>query len=245
MPFLKSTIQKSLKHFGYTLKKDFYPDFEADFLTLQKKIAPYTMTHTESQYAMYKAIRHILTHNIPGDIVECGVWRGGVSMIFADQLQKAQENRTLYLYDTFEGMSEPTENDVRFDGNQAAPTWRNRIRDDGANGWDYASYEDVERNIKSTGYPSVRLVKGKVENTIPAVVPGSIALLRLDTDWYESTKHELEQLFPLLSQGGILVIDDYGHWLGARKAVDEYFKEHAVTIFLNRIDHSARLGVKM
>jgi O-methyltransferase len=105
----------------------------------------------------------------------------------------------------------------------------------------------VMEAIESTAYPSekVHYIKGMVEQTIPEFVPKKIALLRLDTDWYESTKHELEHLFPRLSKGGVLIIDDYGHWQGARKAVEEYLKKNDVKILLNRIDYTGRMGVKI
>ena len=86
---------------------------------------------------------------------------------------------------------------------------------------------------------------GKVEQTIPAAAPPSIALLRLDTDWYESTRHELEYLFPRLAIGGVLIIDDYGWWAGARRAVDEYFGAHSAPILLNIIDDTGRVGVRV
>jgi hypothetical protein len=101
--------------------------------------------------------------------------------------------------------------------------------------------------MTATGYPSnkIHFIKGPVEETIPRQMPSpSIALLRLDTDWYESTKHELIHLFPRLSAGGILIIDDYGHWAGARQAVDEYFAGLPEKYFFHRIDYSGRLIVK-
>lgn len=89
------------------------------------------------------------------------------------------------------------------------------------------------------------ILKGKVEDTIPNVLPDTISLLRLDTDWYESTKHELTYLYPKLTKKGILLIDDYGYWQGSKKAVDEYIEEEKLSIFLNRIDLSGRLAVKI
>ena len=98
----------------------------------------------------------------------------------------------------------------------------------------------------STGYPEdkIKLIKGKVEETIPRSIPTHLALLRLDTDWYESTKHELRYLYPLLEAQGILIIDDYGHWQGAKKAVDEYFRTNQDEVSLHRIDFTARALVK-
>ena len=100
--------------------------------------------------------------------------------------------------------------------------------------------------LYGTGYPSERIhfVPGKVEDTIPASAPESIALLRLDTDWYESTKHELVHLFPRLATSGVLIIDDYGHWRGSRLACDEYFEQNRVPILLNRIDFTGRIALK-
>jgi bifunctional ADP-heptose synthase (sugar kinase/adenylyltransferase) len=97
-----------------------------------------------------------------------------------------------------------------------------------------------------TGYPSSNLifVQGKVEETLPRVIPDNISLLRLDTDWYESTRHELIHLFPLLSKSGVLVLDDYGYWAGARKAVDEYVVENNIKILLDRVDGTGRVGLK-
>jgi len=106
--------------------------------------------------------------------------------------------------------------------------------------------EEVQANLFSTGYPQgkINCVVGKVEDTIPGTMPAKIALLRLDTDWYASTRHELEHLFPLLQNNGVVIIDDYGHWLGARQAVDEYIAEQGLRILLNRIDYTGRIAIK-
>ena len=106
--------------------------------------------------------------------------------------------------------------------------------------------KDVRRNVLSTGYPSEKFhfIEGKVEDTIPASAPEKIALLRLDTDWYESTKHEMTHLFPRLASKGILIIDDYSCWDGARKAIDEYMAEHNLRMFLSRVDSDACIAVK-
>ena len=108
------------------------------------------------------------------------------------------------------------------------------------------SEESVRATLLETGYPPERLhfVRGAVEETVPAAAPEQLALLRLDTDWYESTRHELVHLYPRLSDGGILIVDDYGHWEGCRRAVDEYFASDADPILLNRIDYTGRIAIK-
>jgi len=217
---------------------------EAQIQTI-RSVKPFTMTSTDRLAALINAVCYVSEAGIPGDIVECGVWRGGSMMSVASTLLQLHDRaRLLYLYDTFEGMSAPSTADRSYDGVSAEEQLAAEPRGTGV--WCYASLEDVRANLLSTGYPSeqVRFVKGKVEDTIPGSLPPRIALLRLDTDWYESTKHELRHLYPLLSPGGILIIDDYGHWQGARRAVDEYFQQLGEKVFLHRIDYTGRLLVK-
>ncbi|MCU0431813.1 MAG: TylF/MycF family methyltransferase [Cytophagaceae bacterium] len=216
------------------------------FLELYKKCKPYTMTSMERMYALYHSVCYLVQHKIQGDIVECGVWRGGSSMMIALTLKALGDtNRRLYLYDTFEGMSEPTELDKTKDGENAAELLQKNVNNKENSVWCYAGLEDVKQNMNRTAYPAaqIQLIKGKVEDSIPGTMPASLALLRLDTDWYESTRHELLHLYPLLCNKGVLIIDDYGHWEGARKAVDEYFANQPV--LLNRIDYTGRIAIKV
>lgn len=210
-----------------------------------ESVKPYTLTSAERIVALLNAVRHITEQSIPGDIAECGVWRGGSMMAVALALMSRGDcSRHLYLYDTFEGMSEPTERDRSLSGESAELLLR---RDPAGTGtWCYASLEAVHSNILTTGYPKdkVHFIKGKVEQTLPAALPDRLALLRLDTDWYESTKHELIHLFPLLNPRGILIIDDYGHWQGARQAADEYFSDHKLNLYLHRVDYTCRVAVR-
>jgi len=219
------------------------------FLEIYEKCRPYTITSMERIYALYQAVGYLVENGIVGDIVECGVWMGGSSMAAAcTLLAKGDLQRRIWLYDTFEGMACPSAADVRFDGESAAELWAKFRRQDGSSGWWNAPLEQVRVNLLSTGYPPERIVfvKGKVEETLSDRAPERIALLRLDTDWYKSTRCELEHLFPRLVQGGVLILDDYGWWSGSRKAADEYFRDNGIRILLNRIDSSgARLGLKL
>jgi O-methyltransferase len=248
----KSPIKEALKRFGYAKHnpreglEDIFVDIE--FMRIYETVLMYTMTSPQRLYSLYKSVEYIIQNNIPGDFVECGVWRGGSSMTIALTLKKMNvSDRKIYMYDTYEGMSEPSENDSDIYGNKA-DTMLNTVQkiDKEENIWCYASLGDVKQNIFSTGYPenNIVFVKGKVEDTIPGIIPSSIAILRLDTDWYESTLHELNHLYPLLVSRGVLIIDDYGHWEGARKAVDEYIQQNKLSLLLNRIDYTARTAVK-
>jgi O-methyltransferase len=218
------------------------PEFEQALVRAQ----PFTMTSRERMYGLWQAVDYVSRAEIPGDFVECGVWRGGSSMLAALAFAQRGDTRQMWLYDTFEGMTQPTQRDRLSDGQTAAERLAQQNRETGPD-WAYASLADVRANMGSiTEYPSerVRFVQGPVEQTIPAEAPEQIALLRLDTDWYESTRHELEHLWPRLQSGGVLIIDDYGHWQGAREAVDEYLAAHSIKLLLNRIDYTGRLAVK-
>lgn len=210
-------------------------------------VRPYTMTSSERIHALCSATRYIEEANIPGAIVECGVWRGGSMMAVARTLACLGRNeRDLYLFDTFEGMSEPGVHDVATTGESARVLLDRASRTEDDLVWCYAPLERVAQAMALTNYPQARihLIPGRVEDTLQTSAPDRIALLRLDTDWYESTRHEMQQLFPRLSRGGVLILDDYGHWQGARRAVDEYLCEHQVKLFLNQIDYTGRIGVK-
>jgi hypothetical protein len=216
---------------------------EREFLALYERCAPFTMTSIERMFALWQAARHV--RGVPGDVVECGVWRGGSSMLAALTLAERRDERMLWMYDTFEGMPAPTDRDVDITGVRVADSWDEFRAQDGLI-FARATLAEVRSNMRSTGVPEHRIhyVQGKVEDTIPGQAPARIALLRLDTDWYESTRHELEHLWPRLQPGGVLIVDDYGHWTGARKAVDEFFAGREDAPLLSRIDYTGRIAVK-
>ena len=252
---IKRLIKRSLARAGLQISptlsssiRDNNPDITDTEWEIYSRVSRCTMLSVEGILANIRAVNHILRSRVAGDIVECGVWRGGSSMAMALALAQANDtSRALWMYDTYAGMTNATANDVDHKGDGAAGLLARARQDkDLEDNWvvAYAGLEQVKSNMASTGHPlnRIRFIKGPVEETVPREAPEAIAILRLDTDWYESTLHELIHLYPRLSPGGILIIDDYGHWQGARKAVDEYFKQ--APLFLNRIDYSARLGVK-
>jgi O-methyltransferase len=223
-----------------------YPsDFEQSDIDLWARIRPFTMTTPTRVYALVRAVEYVSTNRVPGAVVECGVWRGGSMMAAALTLMRLGDTtRELYLFDTFEGMTEPGTEDVTPSGEWAGDILaRSKVT---TNIWAIASLEDVREAILGVGYPEERIhfVKGQVETTIPDNAPETIALLRLDTDWSSSTKHELVHLYPRLADAGVLIVDDYGHWQGARQAVDEYVAENGLRLLLNRIDETGRIAVK-
>jgi O-methyltransferase len=245
---MKRLIRTGLRRLGY----DFVHHLEVtdpirDLMDAERAIIwrakPFTMTSLERMAALVNAVNYVARNKIPGDIAECGVWRGGSMMIVAlTLLLNGDKGRSLYLYDTFEGMSAPTDADKSADGVLAGDLLAQAQREEAI--WCYSDIEEVRKNLVSTGYPAekIHLIKGKVEETIPRTLPRELSILRLDTDWYESTKHELTHLYPLLRREGVLIIDDYGDWQGARKAVDEYFRSSRA--FLHRIDRTGRMVIK-
>jgi O-methyltransferase len=245
----KAFAQKLLRTLGYELVKysEFPQGLDHETILTLKSVRPYTMTSSERISSLVQAVRYIVKAGVPGAIVECGVWRGGSMMAVAYTLAGlGVSDRQLYLFDTYEGMSPPTGADVSCSGKPATAVYDQTRRLDSGSDWCYASLDDVRANIARTGYSQeqIRFIQGKVEDTIPSSAPETIALLRLDTDWYESTRHELIHLYPRLSAGGVLLIDDYGHWQGCRKAVDEYFAERDQHVLLNRVDYTGRVAVK-
>jgi O-methyltransferase len=244
---LKATVKRLIRRSGFKTKRRLPPDFDQETIDVFDRVRPYTMTSPERAFALIQAVRHVVNANVPGSIVECGVWRGGSMMAVAYTLQALNRcDRDLYLFDTFEGMARPTDADVAYTGAAATAQFELSKTGKDTSEWCRASMEDVRSNLLSTGYDQNRLkfIKGKVEDTIPDSAPNEISILRLDTDWYESTRHELIHLYPRLAKGGVLIIDDYGYWQGCRKAVDEYFAQHG-PILLNRVDHTGRIAVKL
>jgi hypothetical protein len=216
---------------------DIPPDYHPDMQWIWPKVKDRTMVGHEKVNYFCDAVRYINRAGIEGDIVECGVWRGGAMLACALTLhQLGDHSRDLYLYDTFEGMSEPTERDVHIWHGRTAEHEMENQTNRTAPIWEPGLIEDVRAGFDEADYPEDKLhfVKGKVEDTIPQTAPEKIAILRLDTDWYESTRHELEHLYPRLAPGGILIIDDYGSWQGSRDAADEYLASCDEPVFLVR-----------
>jgi len=225
-----------------------HPDDRA-FHAIAAKVQPYTMTMREgpdAAYALFQAVRYAVTNKIPGAIAECGVWRGGSMMLAALALKHfGDQGREFYLYDTYEGMTRPDAVDVDFDGNSMQDAWH-KAQSAGQQIGYGGAVETVRSYLKTTGYPMEKMhfVAGDVLETIPATLPETIAILRLDTDWYKSTLHELTHLYDRITPGGVMIIDDYGWCRGARQATDEFFAGRDFKPLLQRLNQGARLLIK-
>lgn len=245
---LKTRVRHAIHGMGYDVEKRIPADLPNHHAGIIATVREFTMTSEKRLSSLITATDYVSAAGIEGAVVECGVWRGGSCMAAMSRLRDLGDTeREVFLFDTYEGMSEPTEHDISHFGDVAVESfddWKENAEEEQI--MCYASLEDVQNNVSRVGYPKDRIhyVKGMVEDTLPQEAPEKIALLRLDTDWYESTRHELETLYPRLEPGGVLIIDDYGFWQGARKAVDEYLAENEIHLLLNRVDGTGRLAVK-
>jgi O-methyltransferase len=222
---------------GYMLGTPVPSHYEDELARTIKRVRRDTLTSAARIAALCDSVEYLVRSRIEGDLAECGVWRGGSMMAAALTLIRLGDTeRDLYLFDTYTGMTEPSDADVSspYDGYSLHRRWRRRNK--AGQEWAGVPASEVRARVERTGY--------QPEDTLPAHAPDSIALLRLDTDWYESTKHELVELYPNLCEGGVLIVDDYGHYEGARRAVDEYFAETGQRVLLSRIDYTGRVAIK-
>ena len=213
-----------------------------------------SMQTKDSLYNLWEIGSYLHANQIGGDYVECGVWRGASMQLLASQIQdKSLAPKKIWLYDTYSGMTKPTAADIRLKDGRFAHEL----------GWDstefledidyksgvyaYATLNDVKDGFKQLGlsFQDVNFVKGDVLETIPKHCPIEIGLLRVDTDWYQSTKHILTNLYPRVVKGGVVILDDYDYWSGARKAVDEYFSENKIEPLLIRGAGGGRIFIKL
>lgn len=257
---IKDAVKAALALAGFEIRrKRSYDPSEIDPIEFSKadlEVLDYvfenrlTMASRTRLIATISACKHAVQAEIEGDFVECGVWRGGNCIAAKLTFDNYGSDKKVWLFDTFAGMTAPSELDrTPFSETPANERFRNSQAED-HNEWCFASLDEVRRNFELAriDLSAVRFVAGDVADTLKLKenVPDAIAVLRLDTDFYDSTRVELQTLYPKLSAGGTLIVDDFGHWHGARLAVEEYFNGIAPRTrpLLHCIDYSARIGVK-
>lgn len=223
-------------------------DLEPEFQKLWNRVNPFTVSSIEQGYSIFKSIEYIIKNKINGDLVECGIGHGGLSMLMALSLIHFNcVDRNIWCYDTFTEPSNPTERDIIIWSNKSIIS---KVRKLGRNkifkNWSFPD-EIVKHNLSTTSYPNdkIILVKGDVKTTLKVNLPGSICFLRLDTDWYESIKVELQSLYPRLNKNGVIMIDDYGYFLGVKDAVNEYFKSYDFYPLFHKVDRLGIIAVKV
>lgn len=180
-------------------------------LRLLQTVRPYTMVPLPRLRTLWKLANRISAQGIQGAFVECGSCNGGTGAILANVA--ARDGRNVWLFDSFEGLPQP-----RSEDGERAKEWVGKC---------LGREEMVREVLARTGArtENVRIVKGWFEDTLRPSPTGATALLHLDADWYESTMQILESLYDRVVPGGYLVVDDYGHWPGCRRALDEFLSK--------------------
>lgn len=235
-----------------------FPEYiEGPFKSIYKKYCDRSMVIWEGMYDNYLAAKHIGINLIEGDIVECGVYLGGSMGLIKETIDlysKSKLQKKYYLFDTFEGMPDPSKVDHMLfekDALYSFSRFKKEKRVDGTSNHSRGELDEVKKTllIANKSLKNFRFVKGLVEVTLKDIknIPNKIALLRLDTDFYDSTKIELEILFSKLVRGGILIIDDYGTWNGSKQATDEFFSKNnfkGLATFKNH-GNGSLIGIKI
>jgi O-methyltransferase len=213
-----------------------FPDLRDDFFwKVVEKYKPYSLLGVARFWNIYESMQHIARAKIPGDVIECGVFLGGAIAAAIDMASAlGVTQKTFWLSDTFEGFTKPA-SEKKISGEIVSfgrhPNFRHIV--------------EKTLSLADRGQNKIELLPGAVEDTLPNWSGGPLALVRLDTDYYESTRVELEALYPKLSNGGVLIVDDYGEFDGVRRAVDEYFTVPGRVCAFSRVDYSCRTGVKL
>jgi len=250
--FLKYKINSILQIFGYRIQKIVSVKPILELNSFEKRIIDKAIkistTTQERQWALIQSIKYIKDNNIKGDMVECGVYKGGNIAIIKSLSKKLKINKKIFAYDTYDGMSEPSKFDIERNLNKSAKELLKEATKDNlkVNIWCYENLDSVKKNILKIARDTKNIffVKGDVNKTLRVKknLPKKISLLRLDTDFYLSTKVSLEILYPRLVKNGVLIIDDYGNWKGCKKAVDDYFKKNK--LWLHHVDYNCRMLIK-
>ncbi len=217
-------------------RKSTFNDIEDElFWKIAALAEPYTLLTLEKLLNLYEAVIYVSEHGIEGDLVECGVFKGGAVLLMAETMHAlGYPARTIHLFDTFFGFTGRSEHDVDYGGRQIGKYRTQNFR------------AEVTQNLTHSAYPAEHyvFVEGDVIVTSVENCPEKIAILRLDTDTYETTKAELENMYPKLTKGGVLIVDDYGYSKGCRKAVDEFFAQIKEKPFFQRPNRGSRTAIK-
>jgi len=249
---IKRLISEIFSALGYKIIAKTTFNYKFDLTDQEIKILNYvlenrlTMGSKDNLAATILAARYVCKNKIKGDFVECGVWRGGHGIAAALTFKLYSSKNKVICLDTFLGMTKPTDDDFGNHNKLKAITEFNSNSRGDHNEWCFASYGEVQANFLRAGVSKddFKLIKGDVAETLTSFKVDAISFLRLDTDWYESTKIELKYLWPLLSVNGVLIVDDYGHWQGSKKAVDEFFQSTPAILF-HALDYTSRSGIKI
>jgi O-methyltransferase len=199
---------------------------------IRNLVLPYTLVSTERINSLYRLAQRIEEERVPGDVIECGVCNGGTAAVLARFASRSPMNRKVWLFDSFQGMPGVTNEDGI---NVSGETPESHV---GKEIGDLIRVTEVLRKVR-TNMDRVRVVPGWFQDTFPSFKAREIALLNIDADWYESVKLCLHTFYDRVVPGGFVSFDDYGHWPGCKRAVDEFFEVRQLPYKLIQVDYSA------
>lgn len=232
-PTLGSKVRQRINDLPWKISELRDSIFPSEFARFHEIVRPYTMVGYGRLRGLYKAVTYAVKRNIKGDVVECGAARGGSAALMGLTLKQLQSYKVLHVFDTFAGLPPPTKDDPDFDiAKEYAGTCKGEL-------------EEVQNLFaKLEILPQTEFTKGLFQDTLPKCEVGAISVLHLDGDWYESVNTCLEYLYDRVSPGGVIQIDDYGHWAGARKAVNEFIRRRSIKTTLRYLDYTGRQFIK-
>ena len=232
-PTVSSKILRRIRDIPWQISKVKESIYPSEFGDLYRLVVPYTMLDYGRLRGLYRGVNYVVQQNVRGDVVECGTARGGSAALIGLTLQALNSKRRLWVFDTFAGLPPPTKNDPDY---EIAKSYTgtcvgtlDEVRDL------LGRYEIIE---------DATLVEGLFQDTLPVAAVREIAFLHIDGDWYDSVKCCLDCLYARVTPGGVIQIDDYGHWAGARSAVDEFMHENAIDVPLRYLDYTGRQFIK-
>lgn len=233
---LRKKISRKWKTFWDLLRKTPLKDFlHFSRLRLYAKVRPYTMVGPPRLSNVFHLAQKVDQMKLPGALVECGVWKGGCSAVMATA---SHPSRPLWLFDSFEGLPEPTAEDGKDADEYSGHASEGNLKTIGRCVGPLETVKKLFFEEMKIPRERVHLVQGWFQDTLPVKKEelGSIALLRLDGDWYESTKVCLENLYDQVVPGGFIILDDYHWWEGCKKATDEFLEKRGISATLHTID---------
>lgn len=232
-PTLASKVLRRIKDLPWKLSARRDAIIPGAFAGLHQQVLPYTMVGYGRLRGLYRAVWRVVANDIQGDVVECGAARGGSAALMGLTLKRLRSDRKLWVFDTFAGLPAPTRDDPDYeDALKHAGTCRGELEEVQRL---FADFEILNQSV---------LVKGLFQDTLPDCAVRDIAVLHLDGDWYKSVRDCLEHLYDRVSPGGVIQIDDYGHWAGARKATHEFLERRSINVRLRYLDYTGRQFIK-
>jgi O-methyltransferase len=210
-------------------KKPNPPAPENDFDALCQAVKDHTLLDRERLFSLWNLLQDVNARGIPGDVVECGSYKGGSSAVLRAAMGS---HRKLWIYDSFQGMPATEETD-----GEEAKAWVGKCS---------ASEEEVVEILRATGaIPGEYIVRqGWYQETFQQGLPDKIALLHCDADWYRSVTLVLDTFYPILSEGGCVILDDFAYWEGSRLAFYDFCEKQRIRPLIERVGNSQAYWIK-